>query len=266
MLKQGVQKALGQFGYGLNKLPKSPFPQIESVPRHVEHSVTLLGHPFRVADAASFLASYREIFVDEIYRFDTDASSPRIIDCGANYGVSVVYFKHLYPGARITAVEADPAICDLFKANLAAAGITDVDVVQKAVSDRAGTLSFHSEGADGGRTHVLDAAKAIRTVEAVLLDDLIDGPVDFLKIDIEGAESGALAACTKLDQVRQMFIEYHSFVDTAQSLDDLLALLKAQGFRYYVQTQFCAKAPLTAPHSYMGMDLQLNLFALREPG
>ena len=46
--------------------------------------------------------------------------------------------------------------------------------------------------------------RASSTVAAVTLDALVDGPVDFLKIDIEGAESAALAACTKLGLVKQV--------------------------------------------------------------
>ena len=265
-VKQRVRSKLERMGYVVSRTTPSPFPEIESVPRYVEKKVRLLGNEFRVADAASFLASYREIFVEEIYRFDTANLRPRIVDCGANYGVSVLYFKHNYPQARISAVEADASIFGILQENLKAAGAGDVMLINKAVSHNGESLRFHSEGADGGRTHGLESARSVQVIPAITLDDLIDGPIDFLKMDIEGAEAAALAACTKLDQVDQMFIEYHSFTDTPQALGDLLSLLRARGFRYYIHTQFCSKAPLTVEQSHMGMDLQLNIFVKRERG
>ena len=262
-VKRRVQTKLERMGYVVSRRKPSPFPEIESVPRYVKKKVQLLGNDFIVADAASFLASYREIFVEEIYRFDTTKADPRIVDCGANYGVSVLYFKHLYPQARISAVEADPAIFEILQNNLVASGMVDVTLVNKAVSNNAESLRFHSEGADGGRAHGLGSALSVQVIPAVMLDELIDGPVDFLKMDIEGAECAALAACTRLDQVDQMFIEYHSFTDAPQALGELLSLLRERGFRYYIHTQFCSKTPLTIEQSHMGMDLQLNIFVKR---
>lgn len=262
-VKRAIQGALGQFGYQVRRAAPCPFPEIANEPRYRPRTVKLFGHDFQVTDAASFLASYQEIFEREIYRFETDKLSPRIIDCGANYGVSLLYLKRLYPAARITGVEADPAIHAVCTANLTAAGIHDVEVLQKAVSHSHDALTFFSEGADAGRLHGLQGSKASTRVEAVTLDDLITGPVDFLKIDIEGAETEALKACTRLDQVAQMFIEYHSFRDSPQTLSELLAILQKHGFRYYIQTQFCAAAPLRETLDHLGMDLGLNIFATR---
>ncbi len=136
--------------------------------------------------------------------------------------------------------------------------------MNKAVSDNHEPLKFYSEGADGGRTaHVLEAPKDVVTVDAVTLDDLIDGPVEFLKIDIEGSESAALAACTKLSMVQNLFVEYHSSKGIPQSLGNMLNRLRESGFRYYIRDQFCSRQPLTREESHLGMDLQLNVFAKR---
>lgn len=260
-LQHYIQRALSYADLSLQKIKHEPYEELWQVPRFTAHTVNLLGRPFRIADSQSFTCSYREIFTQEIYRFNTISTSPRIIDCGSNYGTSIVYFKHIFPTARITGIEADPHIFALLEANCAH---LDVSLLNKVVSDNHEPLNFYVEGSDGGRAaYMLEAPKSIVRVEAVTLDDLIDGPVDFLKIDIEGSEGAALEACTKLSAVSNVFVEYHSFKNTGQNLDAMLAQLRNHGFRYYIHPQFCSPTPLTSEVVQLGMDLQLNIFAKR---
>src|SRR5262245_45483539 len=44
-----------------------------------------------------------EIFVNAEYEFSSANVCPRIVDCGANIGMSVLFFKALYPDAEILA-------------------------------------------------------------------------------------------------------------------------------------------------------------------
>jgi hypothetical protein len=50
-----------------------------------------------------------EIFVNAEYEFRADHDQPCIIDCGANIGLSVLFFKALYPHATVIAFEPDSA-------------------------------------------------------------------------------------------------------------------------------------------------------------
>ena len=262
LLKSPIKAALSSVGLAVQRIKHEPYEELWDVPRFTEHTVSLLDRPFKIADSRSFFFSYREIFVDQIYRFNTSSATPRIIDCGSNYGTSLVYFKSIYPNARITGIEADPAIFALLTENCAH---LNVDLRNKAVSCNDEPLQFFSEGSDGGRAaHPLNEPKAVIQIEALTLDNLIDGPVDFLKIDIEGSEGDALEACTKLSMVDQMFIEYHSFADATQTLGRMLNKLTSAGFRYYIHQQFCSPRPLTEDVLQLGMDLQLNLFAKRQ--
>lgn len=260
-IKATVRVALSSVGLSVQRIKREPYEELWDVPRFTDHTIDLLGRPFTIADSRSFFFSYREIFVQEIYRFNSETADPRIIDCGSNYGTSLVYFKDLYPTARITGIEADPKIFALLKANTSH---LDIDLRNKAVSHNSEPLQFFVEGSDGGRaSHALDAPKAVVRVDAVTLDELIDGPVDFLKIDIEGSEGDAIEACTKLSLVDQMFIEYHSFAASAQTLGRMLNRLTDEGFRYFIHHQFCSPRPLTEDARQLGMDLQLNIFAKR---
>jgi len=246
-----------------NAPPPDPYEHLLYVPRYELCTVELAGGEFRLPDGASFYASHGEIFRDEIYRFPATDRAPRIVDCGANCGIGVVYFKSLYPQARIIAVEADPEIFELLKWNVARRGYADVALLNKAVAVGSEPVTFHRDGADAGRIHRLDRAKGQCTVPVVELDELLREPVDLLKIDIEGAETGVVCACTRLDAAEHVFLEYHSFADAPQSLHQVLDKLATSGFRYYLRTQFCPQRPLVEDDCYLGMDLQVNVFAKR---
>ncbi len=59
----------------------------------------------------------------ESYRIDDDVVDPAavhtIIDCGANIGITALYFAARYPNARIYSVEPDPSNFAILKQNVA---------------------------------------------------------------------------------------------------------------------------------------------------
>jgi FkbM family methyltransferase len=262
-MKSLAKRLLSKMGMPAFGTSDSPYEYLLTAPRYKEVTVKLLGHDFRVADPVSFYWSYREIFLQEIYRFESSKSSPLIIDCGANYGTSIVYFNKIFPSARIVAVEADPDIFKFLQSNIVMGELKNVKSLNRAVSVGTKPVKFYSEGADSGRLHYLEGGRKTFEIEPVKLDDLIEDEVDFLKIDIEGAETQVLCSCEKLGHVSQLFVEYHSFKNSRQTLADLLYKLSQHDFRYYVHTEFCSPRPLTQEKLYLGMDLQLNIFARR---
>ena len=58
-------------------------------------------------DPKAFMYSVKELFIDEIYKFNPENNTPYIIDCGAYIGTSVLFFKDNYPDAKILAFEPD---------------------------------------------------------------------------------------------------------------------------------------------------------------
>ena len=55
------------------------------------------------------LHTYRELFCKEMYQFNSLSDEPVILDCGSNIGLSVLYFKTIYPKAKVWAFEPDAA-------------------------------------------------------------------------------------------------------------------------------------------------------------
>ncbi len=242
--------------------------RIRSAPRYERLTTRILGPPLAVPDGLSFYYSYKEIIEDGIYAFKALRPDPVIVDGGANIGLGVIFFKRLHPGCAIHAFEADPAIFGILRGNLASFGIGDVRLSNKALWKANGTMEFLPDGADGGRlARAGDAGEGRRvTVETVRLADRIpDGGVDFLKLDIEGAETDVLLdAADRLGRVENLFVEYHSFAGEEQRLDELLRVLRRAGFRVQVRLQVGGGRPFMERPTYRGMDMQLNIFGYRD--
>jgi FkbM family methyltransferase len=232
-------------------------------PRYQKTAVRLGKYQIEVPDCLSFIWQYKEIFAEEAYRFASDAQSPVILDCGANIGLSCLYFAQLYPKARIIAFEADPTIASVLKKNLRTFGLDSLQVVNKAVWSHEDEIDFASEGADGGSSFTSGPKTTIAATR--LLNWLEqESQVDLLKMDIEGAEVTVLKDCQdSLHRVRHLFVEYHSFLDRPQELEALLDILSRAGFRYFLRAEQDRKSPLLNhyyKHSQV-MDLQVNIFA-----
>lgn len=234
-------------------------------PRYQPRRVEAGGFTLDVPDALSFVWQYKEIFVDEFYRFATTEAAPVIFDCGANVGTSALYFWKTYPGSRIVAFEADAVIAGFLDKNLAQNGVTGVEIVRMAVwTDDAG-VDFGSEGADGAS---IFAQTPKTRVPSVRLRErlLAEQRIDFLKMDIEGAEAYVLPDCRgALNHVRSIFVEYHAYPDQPQNLGEILEILREAGFRYFINSAVDRPSPLVN-HRYRDnetMDLQLNVFGYR---
>lgn len=235
-------------------------------PRHKEISVSFEGYVFRAPDPLSFVWQYKEIFADECYAFPTSKKSPVILDCGANIGMSVAFFKTHYPTSRIFAYEASPEIAAILKDNLLKNNIQDnVEVIEKAVwSDNDG-IEFGNMADDSSSIYQKENKILIPSIR---LKDVLDNheSVDFLKIDIEGAETKVLNDChDSLRKVQNIFVEFHSYIGQPQTLSDVIKVLENNGFRYHIDTFQHRKKPFFN-HRYRNndvMDLQLNISGYR---
>ena len=197
---------------------------------------SLLGRVMRFADPHIFSLLLMELFIEETYK-GCDPPPATILDLGSNIGMSIVLFKSLWPTCKILGVEASPEIFAMLQQNVL--GFSDVTVLNLAVSNRHGQITFYSSAASlMGSTNTRRGGSEESSVEAVPISKLITGPVDLLKIDIEGSEIAAFAeleASGKMPLIGQMFIEYHHHISgETDSLAAFLQRLDRCGFAYEV--------------------------------
>jgi FkbM family methyltransferase len=219
---------------------------------------------------------FDEIFVDRCYAFTTGSPSPRIIDAGANIGMATLWFSRTFPGARITAIEPDPSTCALLKRNVSENGLDQVTPVQAALSDAEGEIELLVQAAMPGDLRMSvqadrmkgSAAREASTVRvpAMRLSTFADEPIDFLKLDIEGAELPVMeemASSGALENVRAMSMEYHHHLDPdTDRLGDMLSLLEKARFTYRISAP--SASPAVSPQGIAKFQ-DIAILAVRRP-
>jgi FkbM family methyltransferase len=233
-------------------------------------STVLAGHKIRFMQPHWFLHNYDEIFKQHVYYFESDNKKPLIIDCGSNIGLSIIYFKMLFPESNIIAFEPDPTIFELLNENLVSFRFSSVDLNNSAIWKESTTLSFKKGYLDGHivEDHVQD--NNFISVKSYRLRDLLEkyDKIDFLKIDIEGAELDVLEDCAGyLTKVDNLFIEFHNKGGKyLKDLHKLLSILEQNGFRYHMKEAYNFESyPFSnrAKRQFDEIYNSLNVFAFR---
>ncbi len=126
-----------------------------------------------------------------------------IVDCGAYIGIFTIYAAKLAgKNGKVIAFEPDPVNYERTARNLEMNGVHNVILLNKATWSKSGKMKFDNKGL-GTSTLFLDkskspiipnpsAAKSVIEVPVVTLDEELRAlgieKVDFIKMDIEGAE------------------------------------------------------------------------------
>ena len=222
---------------------------------------------FIFSHGPSFIHSVDEVFVEDIYKFSTSSERPYIIDCGANIGLSLYYFKKLYPNSKILAFEPDDGVFKILEENVSHFPNNDNIILEKkAVWTENTQLEFFSEGALAGSL-MTDFGKNNNIIKITAIDfkQYLNQTVDFLKIDIEGAENKLIFDLRgKLHHVKNLFLEFHGIIDEPQNLGEILNLIKEEGFEYYIRlASETIKYPFCNPNP-ASFNQQLNILCYRK--
>lgn len=153
-----------------------------------------------------------------------------VLDCGANHGE---FSKWLATeiGCQVYAFEPDSRLFVELPV------LEKVSYVQSAVMPTAGSVTLYLGTTQDSSTVFSETAKSA-TVPAVTLEEFcrthkVQG-IDLIKMDIEGAELGVLNALSEafLSNISQITVEFHDFVDRAQTIaiQQCLRGLERKGF------------------------------------
>jgi FkbM family methyltransferase len=217
-------------------------------------------------DGPVLLISITELFINEFYKFKSTTERPRIIDCGSYIGTSILYFKINYPHAIISGFEPDGKNYEIIHQNLENWKFHDTTVENAAIWIKNDYLAFDSKGNMGSKLDVAqDHDVNKKSVKCVRLKDLLNEEIDFLKIDIEGAEYEVLKDCSdKLVNVKNLFVEYHGLYSENYKLNEILSILTDNNFNYYIKEGSPVhKRPFWDKDKKGDYDIILNIFAFK---
>jgi FkbM family methyltransferase len=211
-----------------------------------------------------FKSLYQQIFLDEFYDFNTTKKNPVIVDLGANIGFGVIYWKSKYPDSKILAVEPSVSVYENLLVNINKNEFHSVETLNKAIWFENTQLEFAADEMISGSLILEKKLPKKYVVSTMKLSEINLDEIDFLKIDIEGAENYILDDINKiLSRVKNVFIEYHSFVHLDQNLSSLLSILEKNNFRYFMQTENYRKHPLVGDSIHLGQDFQICIWGKR---
>jgi FkbM family methyltransferase len=210
-------------------------------------NIKINGYRFTYRNFREWFSIYKDIFILREYKFSSSADIPFIIDCGSHIGISVLYFKKLFPSSKIIAFEANPFTFKILKKNVTQNKLKNIDVFNNAVGKKKGEVNFYVGNNKKGTWNWGDSAvkndwydpelyKTIR-VPCIKLSRHITKKVDLLKIDIEGSELSVLEEIEhKMRFVSQIYIEFHgSNSNKSNSLKKIIAILEKNKFEYSIR-------------------------------
>lgn len=161
-------------------------------------------------------------------------ANPVILDLGSNIGCTIIDIKLKYPGAIVYGYEMDIENYELAISNCS--NFTNVHLFNKAVWINNDTITYNNnDHADAYSINTLStegSVVACQTIENILDENKIER-VDFLKMDIEGAEVSILNELNLswLDKICSFNIEFHNIDE--EELGYYFRILTDKGFNVW---------------------------------
>ncbi|HEY6428940.1 MAG TPA: FkbM family methyltransferase [Acidimicrobiales bacterium] len=162
-----------------------------------------------------------------------------VVDVGANLGYFTLLASQLVgPAGRVIAVEPNSDNCRLLLSTLQDQGLTNIDLLPVACDAGTGWAYYSSHvGSNGGLVDDRDLlARPGVVVPTFRLDDLVQGSVGLLKLDVEGAEGRVVRGATGIIERDRPIVTSELKQEMLQrvsemSLADYLGYFERLGYR-----------------------------------
>ncbi len=145
---------------------------------------------------------------------------PLIVDCGANIGLSALYFAAHLPKARIVGIEPARDNVELARKNTGNNPL--IEIVEAAVYDKAATLELVDPEAEKYAYRVREASvRSATSIDAVTISTVMQRHAAkrnlIVKVDIEGGEEALFRSNTGwLDRTDLLIMETHDWLFPGQ--------------------------------------------------
>jgi len=185
-----------------------------------------------------------EIWKAKIYddvRLPIQASDV-VVDIGAHIGGFSVHAARLAYSGKVYAYEASSRNYALLEINRQMNKAENLYIHNNAVSHQSGAMKFFMPSDNGALGSLMqEVDSTMETVQATTLTDIVNDynieQIDYLKMDVEGAEYDILLNCPSetLSKIQRIVMEYHEFEGDQRNHRDLVKLLQSNGFHVEVE-------------------------------
>jgi FkbM family methyltransferase len=250
---------------------------------YLKSSVDVLGHKMFLDSKDTLLLAGHGVYEP----FETGLLQQQIgpgdvvVDVGAHIGYYTLLFaRRVGPQGRVFAFEPDPANFDLLQRNVERNGYTNVTLVRRAVAAQSGKLRLYlcEDNKGDHRTYDSHDGRLSLEIDAVSLDDYFAGsrdPISLIKMDIQGAEEGALRGMVQVlgdNPCVKVATEFWpiGLQRSGTSAQAFLDYLREQGFQlYHIDEAGRTLVPADIPHllrTYVPeKENYTNLLCARQP-
>jgi FkbM family methyltransferase len=195
----------------------------------------------------------RELLLHDEYRAMREIAPEnprRIVDAGANVGISALLLRRTFPVASIVCIEPDAANAARIQLHLKENGVEDVEVFQAALWPVDDLVDLSTPAQDSQSWAIQAKASKDGRVRAIsvltLMKELGWDRIDLLKMDIEGGEFPVFSHPTAkewLPRVQSMVGEYHPDLGDEK---ELLRSIESEGFKVEIRGRNLFSAMRTA--------------------
>jgi FkbM family methyltransferase len=192
-----------------------------------------------------FFSILRTIFVENAYeRHYKLRKGDIVVDLGANVGVFTINAaKKVGDAGKVIAIEPEKNNLEFLRKNIELNKLKNVAIVPKGVWSKKGIMNLYLGPASGWHSLIFRRDKFTQ-IEVDTLDHKLEGlniaKVDFIKMDIEGAEIEALKGMEdtlKTDKIRLAIEAFHKVKGKATA-EIIAPSLKRKGFKIYEENGF----------------------------
>ena len=199
-----------------------------------------------------------DLSINQIYnKFETEIvknqikESDIVIDIGAHIGYfSLIFAKLVGNNGKVFSFEPEPENYKILKKNIEINNYQNVILEQKGVSDINNSVKLYSGSTSSGSSRIYKPEQNLSKfnkntidIQTIILDEYfsklgLTNKINFIKMDIEGAEILALKGMQKIlreSENLKIFTEFNRefLEDAGTNPNELFELLENEGFSIY---------------------------------
>lgn len=181
--------------------------------RLISINLKQLKEPVYLRNSTSDISVFYQVFFQDSYKLDYPSPVEAIIDCGANIGLSSIFYSLHFPQAKIIALEPEENNFNLLVKNCRP--YENIIPLKAGIWNKRTGLEVINKTGQPWEMQVVESHAPNADVEAVSVPCLLEKynlkKIDILKIDIEGSEKELFETGSEkwLPLTKTLIIELH---------------------------------------------------------